>query len=91
MNHFNVNYMVADAHRKKYPFKMGNDGSQDVELESREGDGSKNNLVVFIFLREVLHARFELNFLLVALQTLTVFQLFEVSLVLPEAQKLFVF
>lgn len=61
MNHFNVNYMVADAQRKKYPFKMGNEGSQDVELERifflKEGDGSKNNLVVLTFLIEVLHAR----------------------------------
>lgn len=33
----------------------------------------------------------ELNFLLIALQTLKVFQLFEVLLVFPEAQRLFVF
>lgn len=56
MNHFNVNYMVADAHEKKYPFKMGNEGSQDEELESifffflKGSDGSGNNLVVFISL-----------------------------------------
>lgn len=46
---------------------------------------------IYISFTQVLHARIELNFLLVALQTLKVFQLFEVLLVFPEAQKLFVF
>lgn len=51
----------------------------------------KTTLWYLYFFIEVLHARIELNFLLVALETLKVFQLFEVLLVFPEAQELFVF
>lgn len=83
--------------KKKYPFKMGNEGSQDEELESifffffkGKRRKWKQPCGIYIFI-EVLHAGIELNFLLIALQTLKVFQLFEVLLVFPEVQKLFVF
>lgn len=85
--------------KKKYPFKMGNEGSQDEELESinvffcffkLKRRKWKQPCGIYIFI-EVLHAGIELNFLLIALQTLKVFQLFEALLVFPEVQKLFVF